>query len=407
MLLDMKAAQPPAEHPPLAHDTRGNLLPIPEGTAAWRISRHTGGRPRVIYGPDKQPARFPLETTPEELLDMCGADTYRVHALDEVGQVIDHVTNIDIGNQLRNAGGIEVLETVDAPFAAANAHSTTPTTSDMQRAFETMANALANIAKTNGDALRAVTEAQADWIKSIAQAKGGLLRNVGLPEWFVRDRLTDRRRERDVDDDEDDGHDEDERDVTDAPSAGASPSGLETFLGAIGPVLPELMTDWRGRKQAAVEVVSAPTDTRFVIRQLAKVRKLLSADERLLLDQVLDNDPMGDAIAMDLATKPADEVAAWIRAQAAGRRRVVETPPSVDPEAMRMIEALGAKATQALKLVDAPLQLRLMKLGIRLRSLKKLTPEMVAMIAQVQPLTVEDTASWLRDHIDEIERRFT
>ena len=83
----MKATTPtPNEHPPLARDPQGHHLPIPEGTCAWRICRHTKGRPRVINGPDKQPARFPLDMTAEELADACGADSYRVYALDDVGK---------------------------------------------------------------------------------------------------------------------------------------------------------------------------------------------------------------------------------------------------------------------------------------------------------------------------------
>ncbi|MBV8756032.1 MAG: hypothetical protein JO257_02080, partial [Deltaproteobacteria bacterium] len=73
------------QHPPLARDAHGNLLAIPDGTAAWRICRETTGRPREIRGPDQQPFRFPLETTGDELVEMCGPGVYRVYALDEVG----------------------------------------------------------------------------------------------------------------------------------------------------------------------------------------------------------------------------------------------------------------------------------------------------------------------------------
>ena len=63
------AAQTETEYPPLARDAHGNLLPIPEGTCAWRLCRQTSGRPRLINGPDKQPMRFPLETTVDELIE--------------------------------------------------------------------------------------------------------------------------------------------------------------------------------------------------------------------------------------------------------------------------------------------------------------------------------------------------
>jgi hypothetical protein len=51
--------------------------------------------------------RFPLDVTAEELLELCGPDTYRVYALDEVGNVIDHVATVDVtreGRELRNGG---------------------------------------------------------------------------------------------------------------------------------------------------------------------------------------------------------------------------------------------------------------------------------------------------------------
>lgn len=96
------SSAPQNEHPPLARDAQGNLLPVPEGTCAWRIYRRTKGRPRIINGPDKQPARFPLDTTAEDLEGACGADTYRVYALDEVGNVIDYVTTVETSRELRN-----------------------------------------------------------------------------------------------------------------------------------------------------------------------------------------------------------------------------------------------------------------------------------------------------------------
>jgi hypothetical protein len=61
-----------------------NLLEVPDGIAAWRICRETAGRPCEIKGPDKQAFRFPLDTTSDELVAMCGPGVYRVYGLDEV-----------------------------------------------------------------------------------------------------------------------------------------------------------------------------------------------------------------------------------------------------------------------------------------------------------------------------------
>src|SRR5262245_30951553 len=138
-----------AEHPPLARDAQGNLLEVPDGTAAWRVCRQTTGRPRVIVGPDKQPMRFPLEITSEELADLCGPDVYRVYALDEVGKVLDYVTTIDVNREAReprNGLGMDaVLPSLRVTQTAA--------TSDLRSALE----AMAQMMRVNSEALRAVT----------------------------------------------------------------------------------------------------------------------------------------------------------------------------------------------------------------------------------------------------------
>lgn len=162
-------AQASDPHPPLARDAQGNLLPLPEGTCAWRICRHTKGRPRIVNGLDKQPARFPLDITAEELVDTCGADTYRVYALDEVGNVIDYVTTVETQRELRNAAEPEVV-VLPAPRGAS-------TSSDLRYALE----AMTHMARTNADAMRAVAESQADWIKALS-AMRGFFRNAPPPQ---------------------------------------------------------------------------------------------------------------------------------------------------------------------------------------------------------------------------------
>jgi len=51
--------------------------------------------------------RFPLSTTPSELVDLCGQDTYRVYALDELGEVLDFVTTLQAARP-RNANVADV-----------------------------------------------------------------------------------------------------------------------------------------------------------------------------------------------------------------------------------------------------------------------------------------------------------
>jgi hypothetical protein len=155
--------EPP--HPPLARDVHGNLLEIPDGTAAWRICRQTTGRPKEIVGTDKRALRFPLETTADELVDMCGVDVYRVYAVDEVGKVLDYVATVDVtreGRDLRNAAP------PDAPVLAVQRTTAATPGSDLRFALE----AMAQMMRVNSESMRAIAESQADWVKSIASARG-------------------------------------------------------------------------------------------------------------------------------------------------------------------------------------------------------------------------------------------
>jgi hypothetical protein len=179
-----------AQHPPLARDTLGNLLAVPDGTCAWRILRETTGRPREIRGPDKQPFRFPLDTTGDELVEMCGSGVYRVYALDEVGAQLaeEHVARWDLtpGTREQRNGA------PDVPMLASLRNSAAPTAAtDLRFALE----AMTQMMRTNSDALRIVTESHVDLAKTIATAKG-LPRNAAymLPQQL----------ETDDDDDDDD-----------------------------------------------------------------------------------------------------------------------------------------------------------------------------------------------------------
>ena len=161
------------QHPPLARDAQGNLLEIPDGTAAWRICRQTTGRPKEILGPDKRTLRFPLDTTAEALVDLCGADVYRVYALDDVGAVLDYIVTVDVTREPRQPRNGALTE---APLLAP-VHATTVTPgSDLRFALE----AMAQMMRVNGEAMRAIAESQADWVKSVASARG-FFRNAPPP----------------------------------------------------------------------------------------------------------------------------------------------------------------------------------------------------------------------------------
>ena len=157
--------EPP--HPPLARDPFGNLLAIPDGTSAWRISRETTGRPREIRGPDKQPVRFPLAITTDELVDLCGSGVYRVFALDAVGAQLseEHVAKWDLtptAREFRNVGAL------DAPSLVSLRPGAPAGVTDLRFALE----AMTQMMRTNSDALRIVAESHVDLAKTLATAKG-------------------------------------------------------------------------------------------------------------------------------------------------------------------------------------------------------------------------------------------
>lgn len=160
-------------HSPLARDLFGNFLGIPEGTRAWRICRETTGRPREIRGPDRQAIRFPLDTTTEDLVELCGTGVYRVYALDEVGAQLEdeQVSKWDLtpaGRDLRNGAPNAPLLTSLRPASAP------ATVTDLRFALEAMTQML----RTNSDALRIVTDSHVDLAKALVAAKG--LRNAAL-----------------------------------------------------------------------------------------------------------------------------------------------------------------------------------------------------------------------------------
>jgi hypothetical protein len=51
----------------------------------------------MIVGADRQPARFPLDVTTDDVEAMVGAGTYRVYAIGADGQVLDYVTTVSVG----------------------------------------------------------------------------------------------------------------------------------------------------------------------------------------------------------------------------------------------------------------------------------------------------------------------
>src|SRR5687768_7658982 len=100
---------------------------------------------------------------------MLGVGTFRVYALSEVGEMIDYVTTLVVGD----VDGDETDASASRPFTRprpAN-HNHDP----LRHALDT----IATMAKAQSDALRFVSEAQADFVKGLATAKA-LPRNAPI-----------------------------------------------------------------------------------------------------------------------------------------------------------------------------------------------------------------------------------
>jgi len=268
-----------------------------------------------VNGPDKQPARFPLDLTADELAESCGLDTYRVYALDEVGNVLDYVTTVETARELRNAADPEVTS---LPLRGPSIGS------DLRYALETVT----HIARTNADAMRAVAESQAEWIKSISSARG-FFRNappVQTPENVASSEAEE--------DDELDHKSDWVEAIT--PIVGIVVQQLVASLSgakkpSAGNVKLELadLFDWRRVERKREALVEAPAPDESAIDPAALkqalagkalvVSQLLEPSERERLMKLTPSlmqlvaDPEVSKILAELVAMPAQDAAAWIR----------------------------------------------------------------------------------------------
>lgn len=117
--------------------------------------------------------RFPLNTTPDDVLDLCGPGVYRVYTLDAFGEQLsnDHLSRWDLSSsslhELRNSSSADPI--------LGSRIDRTPPTSDLRFALE----AMTQMMRTNTDALRLVAESHVDLAKTIATVKG-LPRNAAM-----------------------------------------------------------------------------------------------------------------------------------------------------------------------------------------------------------------------------------
>ena len=103
------------------------------------------------------PYRLSLDATAQVIADNFGPGTYRLDALDALGNVIDYVTTVEVTD--------DELEGNDHEDESSAMHA--GDSSDLRFALQT----ITQMARAQSDAMRAVAEAQADWVKGLASAQ--------------------------------------------------------------------------------------------------------------------------------------------------------------------------------------------------------------------------------------------
>lgn len=425
-------AQDPS-HPPLARDASGNPLAIPDGAAAWCLKRETGGRPKMIAGVDRQPARFPLDVTADDVEGMVGAGTYRVYAIGADGEVIDYVTTVSVGQPAP-------AESEPAPTSLGPSRGAG---SDLRFALET----ILQMSRAQSDSLKAVALAQADWVKGLATAKA-LPRNgypVAAPPPPYR--VLDERESGDDDDDDDDDEDEDDGgELSSAPTMPLVPPWLET-INQLTPVLKtcgELAGEFfkrkfspstpavpEGPRNAAPEDLAGGTEPATApanpMIHLSEINAHLTGFERKFLNVVLRG-PQGGELANVLLTMSVEEAASFVKEQIArvqaerdapareGAASPASSPPNDAPLVDAPVDAPPADAPPTeVKPVPTASGGSLGFMSHVLAASAYLTAEERATVmwlvprfpaarleelkAQLLQMAPRDTAAWIREHL--------
>lgn len=271
------------------------MIAVPEGTSHWRILRHTGGRPKPIPGHDMQPARFGLDMTHEDLLEVCGPGNYRIEALDQYGNRLELVTTVTVGEDTRRS------EDPTPTFSPSRGPS-----SDLRVAMET----IAHMSRTHTESLRALAMAQADWIKMLAMQKA-LPRGYSLPAPQAVEEV---HRNGFVEEQDDD-------DAEEPTKPG--------WLAALEPAIPALVgllgnqklrnvdlgsiLDWR-KAAAAAKPANADNDI-IATAHVIRVRGRLSPTEQRLFDEVMAEDAVASELVTLLVARSETDAVAFLRSQ--------------------------------------------------------------------------------------------
>lgn len=354
-----------SNHPPLARDAQGNLLALPENTAGFRIRRHTGGRPKTILAPDRSPVRLPLDTTPEDVGEMFGAGTYRLDAIDEIGQPLDYLTTLVIGTEVG-----DTPSSSDAPPASGGAPRP-GAASDLRFALET----ITQITRAQSDSLRAIAEAQADWLKGLATAKALPRNGYSAPPPIVPPSKPDETEDHD-DEDEDEEPEEDR---------------LQTLVATITPAIAALLSRWTKPREEP-EPRNAASEPNAMLR-MSRIQARLTPFERKYMRAMLESS-RGEEFAAMLVEVSFDEAVEGIQqlaADHAASRRRNTVSPTPAPDFTAQVLAVAAH-------LDLPEQARVMGLIPRLSQARR-----DELQAQLSALAPADAANWIKKNLEALE----
>lgn len=368
-------------HPPLAHDADGHPIAMPDGAAFWMLKRQTTGRPKVILGPDRRPLRLPLDTTEDEIADAYGSGTYRLDALDALGNPLDHVTTLSIGDDVtRNDDeGERNLVYVGSARGAS---------SDLRAALDT----IAQMARAQSSSLNAVATAQADWVKGLASARA-LPRNAmyAAPQPQLPEAP-----DAHMDDEETD--DQEPEPLPPYAVVAQAANGIFQNLPAAMHQFSQMISSIAALRNAATapmrheKAASSPNP----MVHLSEINERLTGPERRFLSHVLRSQT-ADTVTRELLARSVDDAVALIKdaiAKARAPRDAAADPAPASPPPADFTSHVTAVAM--LLLPDE--RARVMSLVPRLRPTR-----MEELKSQLLAMTVDDAVAWIRQNLAALE----
>lgn len=320
----------------------------------------------MIVGQDRLPARFALDTTPEDLETMFGAGTFRVYALTEVGEVIDYVTTVNVGDD----------EPEEEPAVPSLGGTPRSTSTDLRFALET----ILQMARAQSDSLRAVAEAQADWVKGLATAKA-LPRNAAPPPTPAPVQ-------------EESEEDDDEDMEEEAP--------MPPWVDLMNQIAPVIQTYGEALKLKFApppppppprNAAPAPASGPNAMIHLSEINARLTPIERKFLNLVLRHEG-GAHVTEVLLGMGVDDAVEFVKGQVANARAERKAPNEEQPV------PAGAGDFMAHVMACASF-LTPDERGTVLRLLPKFpTERREALKAQLLAMTPQDAAAWIRQNLD-------